>query len=144
MGFGGVPSVGVSERCRHENVSSKLIFGNEAADFSFEKGAPFGTKAILVCFVRFTQTKLASVILRKPKPGGNVVVNALKSSMVKLIHRAKLGREVGIDLNQPTGIEVTSRGRVYRRRSISPYSPNCTSISALFVSPENDLRLIIS
>jgi hypothetical protein len=63
LGFGGVPSVGVPERRCDENIARKLIVGTEAADFLFKERAPFGGKAILISFLGFTQTELASIVL---------------------------------------------------------------------------------
>jgi hypothetical protein len=97
LGIGSISSVGVPERCRRENGAREFIICVETGDFFLEEGAPFGRKAIVICLVGFTQKELAPIILRKPKPGGDEVVNVLKSPMVK----AKPGRRVRIDLDQP-------------------------------------------
>jgi len=106
LGFGGVTSLGVPECCRNENVTRKLIIGTESPDFVFEKRAPLRRDAGLIRFVAFTQSQLAAIVVRKPKPRGDKIVNVLESPMVKAVHGAKPGCKVRVDLNQATGIQV--------------------------------------
>jgi hypothetical protein len=71
LGFGSVTSLGVPERGRDEDCTRKFIVRTESADFGIEKLAPLLGEASLVCFVAFSQSQLASIVLREPKPSGD-------------------------------------------------------------------------
>jgi len=97
----------IPERGSSADRPRELVVRGEPFHFRLDKLAPGIRLSLPIVGVSFAELKLAAIIMRKTKKGGDAVVRQLQRPVVKSIHRSKVSRQFVVDAQQRGRSKVT-------------------------------------